>query len=127
MYKIYKLSRETLNSDGAVEGILAAAVLYTIIVGLINLCLRAKSVPNVLRWLLIALDLAFVGAFIAVAVLTRPNGQSVHDVTRDPYHQHHYMELPAIVFAFQMKQSTWHQITCRVSPHRCFTEFTDGR
>ena len=77
LYKIYKLGRQALNSDGAVEGILAAAVLYTIIVGLLNLCLRAKSAPNFLRWLLIALDLAFVGAFIAVTVLTRPNGKSI--------------------------------------------------
>lgn len=37
--------------------------------------LRNKSVPKLLRWLLIALDLAFVGAFIAVTVLTRPKGE----------------------------------------------------
>ena len=106
MYKIYKLGRQALNSDGAVEGILAAAVLYTIIVGLLNLCLRAKSVPNILRWILIALDIAFVGAFIAIAVLTSPNGQSILDVTSHPYHRYRYMQLAAIVLAIEMKQCT---------------------
>ncbi|KAL9629639.1 MAG: hypothetical protein Q9204_005158 [Flavoplaca sp. TL-2023a] len=80
LYKIYRLERRTTASTGAVEGILAAAVLYTLTVTLINCFLRKKTVPEFLRWLLIALDLAFVGTFIAVnviaaTVLTRPNGE----------------------------------------------------
>ncbi|KAI4284673.1 MAG: hypothetical protein L6R38_001251 [Xanthoria sp. 2 TBL-2021] len=72
--QIHRLERRTTASTGAVEGILAAAVLYTITLLLIRCLLRNKSAPKFLRWLLIALDLAFVGAFIAVTVLTRPKG-----------------------------------------------------
>lgn len=76
MYKIRRLIARTNTATGAVEGILAAATLYTLAVTLINCCLRKKGAPKALRWLLIALDLAFMGAFIAVAALTRPNGES---------------------------------------------------
>jgi len=80
-YKIYRLInsikvRKGVNgSYGAVEGILAAAVLYTLITTLLG-CIKRSSNPGgrKLRWLWVLLDLAFVGAFIAVAVLTRPNG-----------------------------------------------------
>lgn len=75
LYKIYRLEHRASTSTGAVEGILAAAVLYTLAVTLINCCLRSKTAPTFLRWLLIALDLLFVGAFIAVAELTKPNGE----------------------------------------------------
>jgi hypothetical protein len=73
MYKVYRLVRSVRNSSGAVEGILAAATLYTIITLLINLCLK-RGAPKFLRWLLIFLDLVFVVGFIVVAVLTRPHG-----------------------------------------------------
>jgi len=79
VYKVYRLvnsikSRRGVNhSIGAVEGILAAAVLYTILATLISLSLKGRG-PGWLRWLLVLLDLAFVGGFIAVAVLTRPAG-----------------------------------------------------
>ncbi|KAI4257457.1 MAG: hypothetical protein L6R42_005642 [Xanthoria sp. 1 TBL-2021] len=73
--QIHRLERRTTTSNGAVEGILAAAVLYTLTLLLMRCLLRNKSVPKLLRWLLIALDLAFMGAFIAVAVLTRPKGE----------------------------------------------------
>jgi hypothetical protein len=61
-------------SNGAVVGILAAAILYTLIAMLLSCLLEHK--PRVIRWSLMFLDLCFVGAFIAVAVLTRPNGGS---------------------------------------------------
>lgn len=79
--KVYRLvnaikTRRGVNGAyGAVEGILAAAVLYTLIAMLVSLLLK-RGGPKWLRWLWVLLDLAFVGAFIAVAVLTRPNGGS---------------------------------------------------
>ncbi|KAJ9637172.1 hypothetical protein H2199_007458 [Coniosporium tulheliwenetii] len=79
VYKVYRLvnsikvARGISGSYGAVEGILAAAVLYTLIAMLMSL-LKKGGGSRGLRWLFVALDVAFVGAFIAVAVLTRPNG-----------------------------------------------------
>lgn len=81
MYKVYRLvnsikTRRGVNGAyGAVEGILAAAVLYTLISTLLG-CIKKSANPGgrVLRWIWVLLDLAFVGAFIAVTVLTRPNG-----------------------------------------------------
>lgn len=79
VYKVYRLvnrfkvSRGINSSVGAVEGILAAAVVYTLLAILMTCLLRGGG-PAWLRWLWVLLDLAFVGAFIAVAVLTRPNG-----------------------------------------------------
>ncbi|KAK4164723.1 hypothetical protein QBC43DRAFT_317373 [Cladorrhinum sp. PSN259] len=79
VYKVYRLvnsikTRRGINSSmGAVEGILAAAVLYTLLATLMSLSLKGRG-PSWLRWLWVLLDLAFVGAFIAVAVLTRPAG-----------------------------------------------------
>ena len=61
-------------SNGAVVGILAAAILYTLIAMLLSCFLEYK--PKLIRWSMMFLDLCFVGAFIAVAVLTRPNGGS---------------------------------------------------
>jgi hypothetical protein len=70
-----KARRGVNSSFGAVEGILAAAVLYTLIAMIMSL-IKKNSSPGgrMLRWLWVLLDVAFVGAFIAVAVLTRPNG-----------------------------------------------------
>jgi uncharacterized membrane protein len=62
------------SSNGAVVGILAAAILYTLIAMILSCVLEHK--PKLIRWTLMFLDLCFVGAFIAVAVLTRPNGGS---------------------------------------------------
>ena len=81
LYKVYRLvnsikARRGVNGAyGAVEGILAAAVLYTLITTLLS-CIKKSSNPGgrMLRWLWVLLDLLFVGAFIAVTVLTRPNG-----------------------------------------------------
>jgi hypothetical protein len=79
MYKVYRLvnsvkTRRGVNgSYGAVEGILAAAVLYTLLATLMQFLLRGGG-PKWLRWLWVVLDLLFVGAFIAVSVLTSPNG-----------------------------------------------------
>ncbi|KAK0702263.1 hypothetical protein B0H67DRAFT_688017 [Lasiosphaeris hirsuta] len=77
--KVYRLinsikTRRGVNrSYGAVEGILAAAVLYTIIAMLTSMLLKGGG-RKWLRWLWVIFDLAFVGAFIAVAVITSPNG-----------------------------------------------------
>jgi hypothetical protein len=68
-----KTRRGVNGAYGAVEGILAAAVLYTLIAMLMSLLLKGGG-PRWLRWLWVLLDIAFVGAFIAVSVLTRPNG-----------------------------------------------------
>ncbi|KAJ5020513.1 hypothetical protein J3E72DRAFT_247560 [Bipolaris maydis] len=81
LYKVYRLvnsikTRRGVNGAyGAVEGILAAAVLYTLITVLLS-CIKKSANPGgrKLRWSWVLLDLLFVGAFIAVAVLTRPNG-----------------------------------------------------
>lgn len=81
LYKVYRLvnsiktRRGVSGSYGAVEGILAAAVLYTLITTLLS-CFKKNSSPGArkLRWLWVLLDLAFVAAFIAVAVITSPNG-----------------------------------------------------
>lgn len=61
-------------SNGAVVGILAAAILYTLIALVLSCCMERK--PRFIRWALMFFDLCFVGAFIAVAVLTRPGGGS---------------------------------------------------
>ena len=79
IYKVYRLvnsfkaQRGLNHASGAVEGILAAAVLYTIIATLMTCTMRGGG-PTWLRWLWVLLDILFVGAFIAVSVLTRPNG-----------------------------------------------------
>ena len=74
--KILALGRRASNSNGAVEGILAAAVAYNIMTMITSLLLKKRSAPGWLRWLLIVMDLLFMGAFIAVSYLTRPNGGS---------------------------------------------------
>ncbi|KAI3316466.1 hypothetical protein HD806DRAFT_553112 [Xylariaceae sp. AK1471] len=79
LYKVYRLVNSIKTSVGvnhafgAVEGILAAAVLYTLISLLMTALLRGGG-PRWLRWLWVLLDILFVGAFIAVSVLTSPNG-----------------------------------------------------
>lgn len=70
--KIIRLTNHATHSNGAVEGILAAAVLYTIIATILQLGNRAASGSQILRFLLIVFDILFVSAFIAVAVLTSP-------------------------------------------------------
>lgn len=82
LYKVYRLvnsikTRRGVNkSFGAVEGILAAAVLYTLITTILTLVKKSANpgTKRWLRWLWVLFDLAFVGAFIAVSVLTRPSG-----------------------------------------------------
>lgn len=81
MYKVYRLvnsikTRRGVNGAyGAVEGILAAAVLYTLIATILG-CIKKSANPGGrgLRWAWVLLDILFVGAFIAVSVLTRPKG-----------------------------------------------------
>ena len=100
VYKVLKLYKRINHSTGAVEGILAAAVAYTILATIIQLALRTKA-PNWLRWLLILLDICFVGAFIAVAELTRPGGPSgpcrrsfKHNITHPTQYQTANCDLP---------------------------------
>lgn len=71
LYKIYRTVQRASASNGAVEGILAAAVAYTLISMIMKFVLKAGG-PKWLRWVWIIFDLAFVGGFIAVAVLTSP-------------------------------------------------------
>lgn len=74
IFWILQTSRRALSSsNGAVEGILAASVLYSILTSIVA-CFIKKTKSKWLRWLMIVLDVLFIGAFIAVAVLTRPNG-----------------------------------------------------
>jgi hypothetical protein len=81
LYKVYRLvnsikTRRGVNGAyGAVEGILAAAVLYTLISTLFG-CIKKSANPGgrKLRWIWVLMDILFVGAFIAVTVLTRPHG-----------------------------------------------------
>lgn len=81
VYKVYRLinSAKTYHgvsrAEGAVEGILAAAVAYTLVALLMTLIKKnSNGGPTWLRWLWVALDVAFVVAFIVVSVLTSPNG-----------------------------------------------------
>lgn len=74
LVRIVRLGGRLTASNGAVVGILAVAILYTLIAMFISCFLEYK--PKLIRWSLMLLDLCFVGAFIAIAVLTRPNGGS---------------------------------------------------
>ena len=101
VYKVIKLYKRINASSGAVEGILAAAVAYTILATILQLCLRRTGSHKVIRWLLIILDIAFVAAFIVVAVLTAPNGPSgpcrssvVHNITHPTQYQTANCKLP---------------------------------
>ncbi|PVH73767.1 hypothetical protein DL98DRAFT_468846 [Cadophora sp. DSE1049] len=69
--RILALAGRASRSNGAVEGILAAAVLYTLIAMASKFAIKGTG-SNMLRMIFIIVDLMFVGAFIAVAVLTSP-------------------------------------------------------
>ncbi|CZR50637.1 uncharacterized protein PAC_00511 [Phialocephala subalpina] len=69
--KILRLVHKASRSNSAVEGIIAAAVLYTLVAMALTSALKAGG-SNVLRMLLIIFDILFVAAFIVVAVLTSP-------------------------------------------------------
>ena len=71
IYKIIRTVQRASASNGAVEGILAAAVAYTLISMILKFLLKGGG-PKFLRWVWIIFDLLFVGGFIAVAVLTSP-------------------------------------------------------
>ena len=73
LYKIIRTVRRATASNGAVEGILAAAVAYTLISMILKFILK-RGGPKWLRLLWVVFDLAFVGGFIAVAYLTSPGG-----------------------------------------------------
>lgn len=74
--RILRLARSNYNhGEGAVEGILAAAVLYNLLATLLRMCLKHGG-PTPVRWFLVVADVLFIGGFIAVAALTRPRGGS---------------------------------------------------
>lgn len=73
LYCILRTIHRATASNGAVEGILAAAVAYTLISMLLTFILKHGG-PKWLRLLWIVFDLAFIGGFIAVAYLTSPGG-----------------------------------------------------
>ena len=75
LVKILRLTQLASHSNGAVEGILAAAVLYSLMTMLMTFLLK-HGAGKMLRWAMILLDLLFMAAFIIVSVLTRPNGGS---------------------------------------------------
>lgn len=75
LYKIHRLQMQLSHSNGAVAGILAAAIIYSFIAMILS-CLLKQGGPTPLRWMLVVLDLLFMGAFIGVAYLTRPGGSS---------------------------------------------------
>jgi hypothetical protein len=66
----------------AVEGISGAAVLYTLIALLVLWCLAGRSVT---AFLAMAIDLAFVGAFIYVAVANRHGASSCNGYIDTPF------------------------------------------
>jgi len=71
--KVKRLVSRLSHASGAVEGILAAAVLYTLALMILNFLSRrpgSRLGGNLITWLLVALDIAFMGAFIAVAAIT---------------------------------------------------------
>jgi len=65
----------------AVEGLSGAAVVYTIFAVLLTCCLGGVSF---FAFLAIILDLAFVGAMIAIAVLTRDGAHSCSNYVNTP-------------------------------------------
>ncbi|KAF3918749.1 hypothetical protein ABW20_dc0109090 [Dactylellina cionopaga] len=71
--RVLAISKKASRAQGAVEGILVAAVIYTLILMIYKIILRRLG-PNWLRWVLVVLDILFIGAFIAVSDLTRPSG-----------------------------------------------------
>ncbi|KAH8693413.1 hypothetical protein GQ44DRAFT_744595 [Phaeosphaeriaceae sp. PMI808] len=66
LYKVYRLHGVS-GAFGAVEGILAAAVAYTLLAILTQCIVKARG-PKWLGWLWVLLGLVF----IAISVLTRP-------------------------------------------------------
>ncbi|KAK0392392.1 hypothetical protein NLU13_1887 [Sarocladium strictum] len=66
----------------AVEGIAGAAVLYTLIAFLLLWCLAGRAVT---AFLAMALDLAFAGAFIYVAVANRQGASSCNGYLDTPF------------------------------------------
>jgi len=59
LVKIARLSQRLTRSNGAVEGILAAAVLYTLLVMLLTFLIK-RGGPRPLRWILMLMDLLYV-------------------------------------------------------------------
>lgn len=83
--RLHRLAQHVIDtvtaSNGAVMGILAAAVLYTISGMIIRSALKNGG-PMYLRFVWVILDMAFVIAFIMVAELTAPG----RDMTSGPCH-----------------------------------------
>jgi len=121
--KVIRLAGRATRSNGAVEGILAAAVLYTLIAMLLQLGIRGTS-SNMLRILFIILDVLFVGAFIAVAILTSPkrHGSSA-PCTSSPKVNKHIpgnvnCSLPWGTFILAIVSTLLHAITVGFHAHR---------
>jgi hypothetical protein len=66
----------------AVTGISGAGVLYTLIAVVLTCCLGGMAFFG---FLAIALNIAFVGGFIAIAVLTRDGAHSCSGIVRTPF------------------------------------------
>lgn len=72
----------TFNSIRAVEGISGAAVLYTLIALLLLCCLAGRKVTS---FLAMFLDVAFIAAFVYVAVVNRHGAASCNGVVTTPF------------------------------------------
>ncbi|KAI0150715.1 hypothetical protein GGR57DRAFT_181175 [Xylariaceae sp. FL1272] len=120
--RIASLTERAYNTaDGAVEGILAAAVPYTLIAMFLSFLIRDGG-PRLLRWLLVLLDIFYLGAFIAVAVLTRPRGPAgphggecdriwVGSILSGSYRRRHNCALPWGVFIIAIISAVLHALT----------------
>lgn len=124
LYRLLRLARDSYNrGDGAVEGILAAAVLYTVIAMILQLCLKGGA-SKYIRWFLVLMDILFVGGFIAVASLTRPSGgmagQNAGDcgtqgyqaqLVPQSYRNAHNCNLPYATFILAIISTILHALT----------------
>ncbi|KAF1826283.1 uncharacterized protein K489DRAFT_419545 [Dissoconium aciculare CBS 342.82] len=73
--------RPIFRETKAVEGISGVAVIYTIFAVLLTCCLGGVSF---FAFLAIVLDIAFIGGFIALAVLTRDGSRSCSGIVSTP-------------------------------------------
>ncbi|KAH6647343.1 hypothetical protein BKA67DRAFT_539219 [Truncatella angustata] len=125
LHRLLKIARDNYTTaDGAVEGILAAAVLYSLLAMLLSLIVKNGG-PKFLRWFLVIMDILFVGAFIAVATLTSPKGGNagpnsgdcaVQDsfagrIVPESYRRNHNCNLPWGTFILAIISTILHALT----------------
>ncbi|KAF2771307.1 hypothetical protein EJ03DRAFT_268790, partial [Teratosphaeria nubilosa] len=109
--KITRLTHRATKSQGAVEGILVAAVAYTLAVMILQFCIKRGAFPRLLRWIVMIMDLLFVGAFMAVAYLTRPHGGSAGPCGRGNARKAQHCKLPWGTFVLAIVSTVLHFVT----------------